>query len=122
MPQILDPLKDAERAIDAAAVEEHLAALQEKMKAYRPKMLASQMANALDVDPAKQLPVSRRQTRPAIDIVFCNATDDIQVRMLDVIRAGASGKDVQSRCEVILDLMAADYGTTHAEMIFGAGE
>ena len=105
----IDPVTDADRAIDAEAAQAAYDALQVKLKARKAKQFKSAMLEALKGDPYSELPVECGKKRPAINIAFCDATDETHHLLLGVLRDGAAGFDVQTRSALILENFAKSY-------------
>ena len=105
----LDPVTDADRAIDAEKFARLEADFVAKREAHRAKRFHAAMQEALLEDPYSLLPVECGKRRKAIDIAFCDATDETHHLILGALRDGAAGVDVQPRCALILEHFAKSY-------------
>lgn len=105
----LDPVTDADRAIDAEKFARLEADFVAKREAHRAKRFKAAMLEALKEDHNALLPVECGNKRPAIDIAFCDATDETHNLILGALRDAAKGQDVQLRCAQILEHFAKSY-------------
>ena len=109
MMYAIDPVTDADRAIDAEEFERLEAELQSKLRARKAKQFKAAMLEALKEDHNALLPVECGKKRKAISIAFCDATDETHNLIMNMVRDGASGQDVQLRCALLLENFAASY-------------
>lgn len=105
----LDPVVDAGRAIDALEHDRLEEELVSKLRAHRVKKFKQAMIEAIMENPRAKLPVEGHSKRPAIDVAFCDATDETHSIIFELLRDGASGKDVKQKCKDVIDNFAENY-------------
>lgn len=105
----INPVTDANRAIDEQASRDAFAHLQETLRVRREKQFKAAMTEALTEDPYSNVLVEGGKKRQAIDVAFQDATDETHNLIINLIRDGANGKDVQTRCKMILEHFASNY-------------
>ena len=105
----LDPVIDADRAIDAMEHDRIEADLEQKLKAFKCKRFALAMRNAIKENPSSLLPIHGHSWRPAIDIIFSDATEETHRMIVDLLSDGAEGRDVTVRCKDLIDHIATNY-------------
>jgi hypothetical protein len=118
----LDPVVDAERAIDRMDAEAREARDRDEAVAEESKRLASVMFNALTNGPADlQIPTPGSAMRSwPLSHMFFYLADEHASTVFDIFLAASNGEDVQKRAQDFQRLISNSYGEMYADSSLGA--
>ena len=82
------------------------------------RQLRAEMLAALKGDASRAIACPGQaigKFRPAVDVLFADATDDLQKLLVAIVKAGAEGQDVRAACLALQSMAADNHADNYAD-------